>query len=74
DPAKVEAMTKWNPPKTQTKFQSFLGLVGYYRRFNQEFSRITTPLTKLTKKGVKFEWGSAQNSAFKELRRKLTQA
>ncbi|GJT75321.1 putative reverse transcriptase domain-containing protein [Tanacetum coccineum] len=34
------------------------GLVGYYRRFIKGFSKISKPMTKLTQKKVKFEWGS----------------
>ena len=56
DPKKVEAIVKWECPKNVTEIQSFLGLVGYYRRFVEHFSLIATPLTWLTKKNVKFEW------------------
>nr|GEU32128.1 reverse transcriptase domain-containing protein [Tanacetum cinerariifolium] len=37
DPAKVEAITKWPRPTTVIKLRSFLGLVGYYRRFVEGF-------------------------------------
>ncbi|KAD7477567.1 hypothetical protein E3N88_00703 [Mikania micrantha] len=74
DPAKVEAVMKWNPPKTPTEVRSFLGLAGYYRKFIQDFSRIATPLTKLTRKEVKYDWGPTQVQAFEELKRRLTEA
>ena len=35
---------------------SFLGLTGYYRRFTEDLSRLAAPMTRLTQKGVKFEW------------------
>ncbi|KAI3821411.1 hypothetical protein L1987_08979 [Smallanthus sonchifolius] len=74
DPAKIEAVKEWNIPKTPTDIRSFLGLAGYYRRFIQDFSRIASPLTKLTRKEVKYEWGPTQSNAFEELKTRLTQA
>lgn len=56
DPAKVEAVLSWNQPSTLTEIRSFLGLAGYYQRFIRDFSKIALPLTKLTRKDVKFEW------------------
>ena len=56
DPKKVEAIVNWERLKNVTKIRSFLGLAGYYRRFVEHFSLIITPLTWLTRKGVKFEW------------------
>jgi len=55
DPAKVEAVLNWKKPSTPTEIHSFLGLAGYYRRFIKDFSKIALPLTKLTRKDVKFE-------------------
>ncbi|GKE55948.1 hypothetical protein Tco_1495133 [Tanacetum coccineum] len=40
------------------------GLAGYYRRFIKEFSKIAKPMTKLTQKKVKFEWGGKQETTF----------
>ncbi|KAD4179563.1 hypothetical protein E3N88_28154 [Mikania micrantha] len=74
DPSKVQAVMKWSSPKTPTEIRSFLGLAGYYRRFIQDFARIASPLTKLTKKDVKFVWSEDQEKAFNELKSKLTQA
>ena len=54
DPTKVEAVTKWERPTTITSVRSFLGLAGYYRWFVQDFARIVSPLTQLTRKGVSF--------------------
>ncbi|KAJ9538901.1 hypothetical protein OSB04_031634 [Centaurea solstitialis] len=70
DPAKVEAVLKWETPKTPTEIRSFLGLAGYYRRFIQDFSKIAVPLTKMTRKNERFMW----EAAFDTLRRKLCEA
>ena len=56
DPIKIEAAVNWKPSRNLTEVRSFLCLVGYYRRFVKEFSVIASLLTKLLKKGVKFEW------------------
>ncbi|KAD3069391.1 hypothetical protein E3N88_37271 [Mikania micrantha] len=74
DSSKIQAVTKWSPPKTPTEIRSFLGLAGYYRRFIQDFAKIASPLTKLTRKNTKFVWGEDQDKAFNELKTKLTQA
>ena len=55
DPVKIEAIVNWKPPQNVIEVRSFLGLVGYYRRFVQGFSVITSSLTRLLQKGVKFE-------------------
>jgi len=48
DLAKVNVMVKWESPKSVTEIRSFVGLVGYYRRFIEGFSKIVVPLTQLT--------------------------
>jgi hypothetical protein len=59
DPSKVQEVMDWKPPKSVHQIRSFLGLAGYYRRFNPDFSRIAKPMTELLKKGVKFVWSEA---------------
>jgi len=54
--------------------QSFLGLAGYYRKFIEDFSKIAKPLTKLTKKGEKFNWTTEQQNSFQSLKKKWTTA
>ncbi|GJU67895.1 retrotransposon protein, putative, ty3-gypsy subclass [Tanacetum coccineum] len=55
DPAKVEAIFKWTRPTTVIEIRSFLGLAGYYRRFMDWFSLLGLPLTKLMRKGEKYQ-------------------
>ncbi|RVW59794.1 Retrovirus-related Pol polyprotein from transposon 17.6 [Vitis vinifera] len=74
DPTKVEAVTKWERPKNVFEVRSFLGLAGYYRRFVENFSRIACPMTRLTRKGVNFDWNDRCEESFQELKRRLTTA
>ena len=68
DPAKIEAVMQWEVPKSPSDIRSFLGLAGSYHRFIQDFSMITVPLTRLTRKGMDFRWGPEQQRAFETLR------
>ncbi|GKA67671.1 putative reverse transcriptase domain-containing protein [Tanacetum coccineum] len=49
-------------------------LAGYYRRFIEGFLKIAKPMTKLTQKKVRFEWGDKQETAFQLLKQKLCSA
>nr|GEX12163.1 putative reverse transcriptase domain-containing protein [Tanacetum cinerariifolium] len=64
----------WASPKTPTEICQFLGLVGYYRRFIEGFSKIAKSMTKLTQKDVKFDWGDKQEAAFQRIKQKLCSA
>ena len=72
DPQKIEAVVNWKPPKNVSEVRSFLGLVGYYRKFVEGFSRIVAPLIKLTRKDVKYDWVDACQPSFEELKGRLT--
>ena len=64
-------MDSWPRPSTLSEVRSFLGLVGYYRRFVEDFSRIASSLTQLTRKGTPFVWSPTCESSFQELKQKL---
>ena len=74
DPVKIEAVINWKPPRNVTEVRSFLGLAGYYRRFVQGFSAIASSLTRLLRKGVKFEWDDKCQSIFERLKEILVEA
>nr|GEZ02528.1 putative reverse transcriptase domain-containing protein [Tanacetum cinerariifolium] len=74
DPTKIEFVKDWVSPKSPTKIRQFLGLAGYYRRFIEGFLKIAKPITKLTQKKIKFEWGDKQEAAFQLLKQKLCSA
>nr|GEY71655.1 putative reverse transcriptase domain-containing protein [Tanacetum cinerariifolium] len=60
DPVKIEAIKTWATPTTPTEARQFLGLAVYYWIFIEGFSLISKPLTKLTQKNKKYEWGSKE--------------
>nr|GFB13941.1 reverse transcriptase domain-containing protein [Tanacetum cinerariifolium] len=74
DPVKIESIKDWASPKSPKEIHQFLGLAGYYIRFIEGFSKITKPMTKLTQKKVKFEWGDKLEAAFQLLKQKLCSA
>nr|GEW30393.1 putative reverse transcriptase domain-containing protein [Tanacetum cinerariifolium] len=74
DPAKIEVVKNWASPTTPTEIRQFLGLVGYYRRFIKDFSKIAKFLSIPTQKEKKFVWGKDQEMAFQIHKQKLCKA
>ncbi|GJZ44348.1 putative reverse transcriptase domain-containing protein [Tanacetum coccineum] len=74
DPSNIEAVKSWKALTTPSEVRSFLGLAGYYRRFIENFSKIAKPLTSLTQKNQKYEWGEKQEKAFQMLKDNLCNA
>ena len=74
DPHKIEAVVNWKVPKNVSEVRSFLGLARYYKMFGEGFSRIATPLTKMIRKDVKYDWVDACQQSFEELKGRLTSA
>ncbi|GJX92332.1 putative reverse transcriptase domain-containing protein [Tanacetum coccineum] len=53
DPSKIESIKNWKTPELPTEIRSLFGLVGYYQRFIENFSKIAKPLPPLTQKNKK---------------------
>jgi hypothetical protein len=47
DPGKIQAMIDWPLPKTTKALRRFLGLTGYYRKFEKGYRSIAAPLTAM---------------------------
>nr|GEY69423.1 putative reverse transcriptase domain-containing protein [Tanacetum cinerariifolium] len=60
DPSKIEAVKNWIAHRTPSKVRSFLGLVGYYLGFIENFSKIAKPLIVLTPKSKVIAYASRQ--------------
>ena len=72
--SKTQAIQKMHPSTTPKQVHSFLGLVGYYRKFIKDFAKIAKPLTLLTCQQVKFEWTPAHHEAYQKLKESIIQA
>lgn len=71
NPEKIKTIRDFPTPKNPKHIKQFLGLVGYYRKFIKNFSRIAKPLTTLLKKSVEWKWEQPQEAAFQTLRETL---
>jgi transposase InsO family protein/phosphotransferase system HPr-like phosphotransfer protein len=74
DPAKVEQIVNYKTPTSADEVRSFLGLVGYYRKFSPNFGAIARPLTRKTHKDMlkqPFIWTEEDQKAFETLRDRL---
>ena len=73
--AKVEAIQKWELPKTQEELRSFLSVLGYYRRFVDGFAKLAQPLSDMLREGeFQLPFSPAAAEAFYELRRRMASA
>ena len=73
-PEKINTVLEWDAPETVKDIQPFLGFANFYRRFIEGYSKLTRPLTNLTKKLKKFFWSAECDKAFQELKCRFTSA
>ena len=74
DPAKISSVKNWKTPRCTQEVKSFLGFVGYYRRFCPDFVTIARLLNILRSKETKFQWGAPEEAAFQWLKTLLIEA
>nr|GEY48025.1 reverse transcriptase domain-containing protein [Tanacetum cinerariifolium] len=74
DKAKIDVIAKLPHPTTVKGVWSFLGHAGFYRRFIQDFSKISRPMTHLLEKNTPFVFSEDCIQAFQTLKKKLTKA
>ncbi|RVW26113.1 Retrovirus-related Pol polyprotein from transposon 17.6 [Vitis vinifera] len=74
DKAKVELIAKLPSPTTVKGVRQFLGHPGFYRRFIQDFSKLSRPLCELLAKDAKFVWDERCQKSFDQLKQFLTTA
>ncbi len=66
DPSNIEAVQKMKPPSNVREVRRFLGMIGFYRKHIDQFSKIVIPLTDLTKNSP-FIWSADCQQAFENL-------
>ena len=74
DQAKVSIIKTLRPPTTVKGIRSFLGHVGFYRRFIKDFSKISRPLCRLLEKDGNFDFDESCRSSFDEIKSRLVTA
>ena len=74
DPEKLSAVRAWHASGSVKQVRQFVGFVGYYRRFIQNFAELSEPLVALTRKWVVFAWTSVRQEVFETLKSCLLQA
>ena len=71
DPRLLQSIENIREPTTVRELRAYLGLVGYYRRFITNFSKIAAPLFRLLEKNSEYQWTEECKRAFLELKRRL---
>jgi hypothetical protein len=69
----VRSVREFPVPEDDKAVKRFVHLAGYYRRFIANFGSKAAPMTVLLRKGVPWEWGEKQQSAFEGLKKELTE-
>lgn len=71
DPTKVDTILNYPTPSTSKEVKRFLGMAGWYRRFINNFAKISKPLCKLTCKNIDFKWSNEAEESFNQLKTAL---
>jgi len=58
DEEKIWTIKDWKEPTNVKGVRSFLGFANFYRQFIKDYSKITMPLSSLTRKEKAWEWGN----------------
>ena len=72
DEEKLSGVLEWPVPTKVKQVQAFLGFANFYRRFIENFAKMSKPLSNLTKKDCTWNWGVEQQNAFEALKKAFT--
>ncbi|GMF45695.1 unnamed protein product [Phytophthora fragariaefolia] len=68
----VSAARQFPQPRDEIEVKRLAHLVGYYRRFIENFGSVMAPMTKLLRKSLDWDWPEAQQMAFEHVKMMLT--
>ena len=74
NPKLIEAVAEIPRPQSVSDVRRFLGLTSYYQRFIFNFAKTAMPLHRLTCKDTRFVWSAECQTAFQDLKEKLSTA
>ncbi len=74
NPKNVEAILEMKPPTKVKEVRRFLGMAGFYRKRVNNFAKIASPLTNLTRVKERFDWNEQCQTAFETLKQCLANA
>ena len=74
DPDKIDPVINFPVPQNLKQLRRFMGMASWYRKFLKDFATIAEPLTVLTKKDRRYEWGDAQQEAFEKIKALIASA
>lgn len=74
DPEKIDSIINWPVPKSVRQVRGFLGLAGWYRRFIENFSSVTFPISETLSTKRKFTWTPEAQKSFDSIKTLLTTA
>jgi len=72
DKEKLSGVLEWSVLTKVKQVQVFLGFANFYRRFIENFAKMSKPLSNLTKKDSIWTWGKEQQNAFEVLKKAFT--
>jgi hypothetical protein len=74
DPEKIEAIKDMPRPEDVAGVQRLGGFVNYLAKFLPKISDVMSPIRQLTRKDVPWNWADAQEAAFNEVKRLVSEA
>ena len=70
-PEKIEAIQNFPKPNKRKHLQSFLGLCNYYRKFQNNYSALTSKFKKQLSAKDKWHWGPEEDQTFDNIKEKF---